>query len=92
MNVEIFKNYAGLKKVVCIVKLEKKEEEIFITFTSTFALFVVNEDNTLHPPSFTKFLYQSNYYISPPFPSKDQQNRARLTRVYASRHRREKLH
>lgn len=82
MNVEIFKNYAGLKKVICIVKPEKKEEEIFITFTSTFALFVVNEDNTLHPPSFTKFLYQPNYYIiPPPFPSKDQQNRARLTRV-----------
>lgn len=57
MNVEIFKNYAGLKKVICIVKPEKKEEEIFITFTSTFALFVVNEDNTLHSPSFTKFLY-----------------------------------
>lgn len=66
MNVEIFKNYAVLKKVICIVKPEKKEEEIFITFTSTFALFVVNEDNTLHPPSFTKFLYQPNYYIIPP--------------------------
>lgn len=66
MNVEIFKNYAGLKKVICIVKPEKKEEEIFITFTSTFALFVVNEDNTLHSPSFTKCLYQPNYYIIPP--------------------------
>lgn len=75
------------------MKPEKKEEEIFITFTSTFALFVVNEDNTLHPlPLLNFYISQTIISSPPPIPSKDQQNRARLTRVSESRHRSRKLH
>ena len=43
-------NYAGLKKLVCIITPEKVVNEIFIIVKSNFALILVNDDSTLHYP------------------------------------------